>query len=185
MPADPRHLRPWWPQHSLDSLQPPAELRPWLLHAGSLTERLLDRWPDLQVSLVQVGLARLTPDECVRLDRPAQATGWVRCVSLRGGGRTRVRARSVIPGWHDHHPWSAVAGLGQRPLGDWLFRQPDLLRSPFEWARPDGPAGAGSWARRCLFTRQGAPLLLTEWMVDLTAGTTDPDTRPLTTREPA
>ncbi len=168
MQADARHLRPWSPQHSLDSLQPPSELRPWLLHTGSLTERLTSHWPDLQVSLVHVGVGRLTPEECARLDCGLPATGWIRCVSLRGGGRTRVRARAVIPEWHSYNPWSEVAYLGERPLGDWLFAQTSVLRSPFEWASPDGPEGAGSWARRCCYTRHGAPLLLTEWMVDLT-----------------
>ena len=40
MQTDARHLRPWWPQHSLDSLELPPVLRPWLLHAGSMTQRL-------------------------------------------------------------------------------------------------------------------------------------------------
>lgn len=157
----------WWPQHQLDQLQPATGLRSWLLHTGSLTQRLKQSWPDLQVCLVHVGTGRLTPDEAARLGCSPQASAWIRCVSLRGGGRTRVRARAVIPQWHAYNPWSAVADLGERPLGDWLFQQTALLRSPFEWARPDTPYGAGSWARRCSFLRHGAPLLLTEWMVDL------------------
>lgn len=167
MQPEARHLRPWWPQHSLDSLEPPPDLRPWLLHAGSLTQRLLGFWPDLQVCLVHVGTGRLTPEEVVRLGCDPNTPSWIRCVSLRGGGRTRVRARTVIPDWHGYNPWSLVAGLGQRPLGDWLFQQTGVLRSSFEWACPENPEGAGSWARRCTFVRHGAPLLLTEWMVDL------------------
>ncbi len=178
MQADAQHLRPWWPQHHLDSLHPPTELRPWLLHTGSLTARLATRWPDLQVSLVHVGEGRLTPEECARLSCGPQATGWIRCVSLRGGGHTRVRARAVIPEWHSYNPWSDVAYLGERSLGDWLFAQTGVLRSPFEWASPDGPEGAGSWARRCCYARHGASLLLTEWMVDLETEPAPADTGP-------
>jgi chorismate lyase len=175
MQTDARHLRPWWPQHSLDSLEPPPVLRPWLLHAGSMTQRLQTLWPDLQVCLVHVGTGRLTPEEAVRLECSPQTPSWIRCVSLRGGGRTRVRARAVIPDWHGYNAWSLVADLGPRPLGEWLFRQTGVLRSPFEWACPENPAGAGSWARRCSFVRHGAPLLLTEWMVDLEATPNRPE----------
>jgi chorismate lyase len=172
MDADFLLPRTWWPQHCLEQLQPPDGLRPWLLHTGSLTRRLQDRWPELQVCLVHVGTGRLTPEEARRLDRPAQSPAWIRCVSLRARGRTRVRARAVIPDWHPYNPWSPVADLGERPLGPWLFQQPGLLRSPFEWACPDASAGTGSrgdgvWARRSSFLRHGAPLLLTEWLVDL------------------
>ena len=135
--------------------------------ADTLTQRLQGVWPDLQVCLVHVGTGRLTPEEAVRLECSPQTPSWIRCVSLRGGGRTRVRARAVIPDWHGYNAWSLVADLGPRPLGEWLFRQTGVLRSPFEWACPENPEGAGSWARRCSFVRHGAPLLLTEWMVDL------------------
>lgn len=174
MDVAPLPPRAWWPQHSLDQLQPPAGLRPWLLHTGSLTRRLQVQWPDLQICLVHVGTGRLTSDEARRLDRPPNTPAWIRCASLRADGRTRIRARAVIPDWHAYNPWSPVADLGERPLGPWLFQQRGLLRSPFEWAPPpDDPRNEGCWARRSSFLRHGAPLLLTEWMVDL-LDTADP-----------
>ena len=54
----------------------------------------------------------------------------------------------------------AILRLGCRPLGELLFQQTDLERSDFEFART--PSG---WARRCVFRRQGAPLLLTEYFL--------------------
>lgn len=176
--------RAWWPQHSLEQLQPPASLRPWLLHPGSLTHRLQASWPDLQVCLVHVGTGRLNPEEAQRLDRPVHSAAWIRCTSLRAGGRTRIRARAVIPDWHAYNPWSPVADLGEQPLGPWLFQQRGLLRSPFEWARPDHLQCEGSWARRSCFVRHGAPLLLTEWMVDL-HDAPDPHTSDHPTPQPA
>lgn len=166
MEADAPLPRTWWPQRSLDQLQPPDHLRPWLMHTGSMTRRLLERWPDLQVQLLHVGAGRLSPEEARRLDCPPHSPAWIRCASLRAGGRTLIRARSVIPDWHNYNPWSQVADLGEQPMGLWLFQQPGLRRSPFEWARPEDPLG-GCWARRSSFLRHGAPLLLTEWLVDL------------------
>jgi chorismate lyase len=169
----------WWPHDQLDALQPPPALRPWLTHTGSLTQRLREHWPDLRVVVGQEGLGPIEPDEAPALartpaDTPAHllaytpgTMGWIRTVELWGGEQVRVRARTVIPDWSPDNPWAAVSRLGDRPLGEWLFLQPDLVRTAFEWRTPS--PGNPAWARRCCFEREGAPLLLTEWMVNVAA----------------
>lgn len=166
----------WLPEAELPRLCTDAPSRDWLLERGSLTARLRDHWGDVAVQLLDEGLAVPLPHEAQRLGLPPDTTAWVRCVLLVCQGRPRVYARTVIPDWGPHNPWAEVQRLGQQPLGELLFRLPDLQRSEFEW----GPAldwpHAGQWrapmapdplARRCVFAHAQAPLLLTEVFLDL------------------
>ena len=92
----------------------------------------------------------------------------------------RVYARTVIPDWTARNPWAEVQRLGRHPLGELLFRLPDLQRSGFEWSQGWTWPHADHWtghasaptrpeplARRCVFALEQAPLLLTEVFLDL------------------
>jgi chorismate-pyruvate lyase len=76
------------------------------------------------------------------------------------------------------NPWAQVQQLGRQPLGELLFRATDLERSAFEWCGDaDWPAPSPAadrthvLARRCVFQRDHAPLLLTEAFLDLNTDT--------------
>ena len=79
-----------------------------------------------------------------------------------------LQARTVIPDWSPDNPWSELQRLGSRPLGEILFRNSGLERSEFEftlgpgWRAPETPPGSDQLARRCVYRRLGAALLLTE-----------------------
>lgn len=170
----------WLPEHELTQLTTDPHAASWLLERGSLTQRLREHWGDAAVQLLDEGLSTPLPHEAQRLGLPPDAHAWVRCVLLVCRGEPRVYARTVIPGWTPHNPWAQVQRLGQQPLGELLFRLPDLQRSAFEWnADASWPhlqniEGEPPLARRCVFERAEAPLLLTEVFLGLND---HPDTR--------
>ena len=150
----------WLPACRLADFTPTAQALSWLTERGSLTARLRLHWPDLAVELQGEAHEPPWPCELDRLGLPAESLAWVRRVTLHQAGQALVQARTVIPAWSQANPWHEIERLGRRPLGELLFQQTDLERSDFEFART--PSG---WARRCVFRRQGAPLLLTEYFL--------------------
>lgn len=169
----------WRPAHALPDLTTDPLHVSWLTERGSLTARLRETWGEASVEVIEEGLAIPLPQEAARLDLPVGETAWVRCVWLRCHGQARLYARTVIPQWGPFNPWVQVQQLGRQPLGELLFRTPGLQRSAFEWCAnahwpsPDPDAArTPALARRCLFQRENAPLLLTEVFLDMTASTT-------------
>jgi chorismate lyase len=164
----------WRIEADLHALALPAPLNDWMRERGSLTQRLRAHWGDVSVQPLDEGLGTPLAHEAARAGALAGAPTWLRCVVLVCQGKPRVYARTVIPAWGPHNPWEAVQRMGRQPLGELLFQLPDLQRSAFEWNlgldwphathRPGATAPAP--ARRCVFMRAGAPLLLTEVFLD-------------------
>jgi chorismate--pyruvate lyase len=147
----------------------------WLVHVGSLTERLRRRCSGFRVVVLRQELARPGADERGVLHLARRDLAWVRDVLLLCGGRPVVFAHSVLPRSGLRGGWHLFAGLGARPLGAILFTDPLVRRMPFAFRRLDprhplyhraaeaagAPAG-GYWARRSAFLRRGKPVLVTE-----------------------
>lgn len=139
----------------------------WLREQRSITAKLRERWPSLEVRLRVSGEGELREQERQALGAELAAPGWIREVELRAEGVTLVRARAVTPGWGPNHPWKELEELGTRPLGSVLFGS-DLRenarfeRTPMEWGWIEGTEGRTSPARRCVFIREGSPLMLME-----------------------
>lgn len=159
----------WHPGHAAGALGLEADALDWVLEPGSMTARLRREFPALAVRLEAQGLAVPMQDESSRLGVPAGAPAWIRQVTLHAGDAALLQARTVVPGWSVRNPWAELQRLGDQPLGELLFRLPGLERTPFEvalctrWPRNEviGQV-APRPARRCVFVRDGAPLLLTE-----------------------
>lgn len=161
----------WLTGQSLPALSP--LLTDWLFDRGSMTERLRRHCRDFRV------VVRTQADE-VALE-PALAE--------RLGG-DRAFCREVLL-YCDDVPWiyasslfshasldacPELAGLGQKALGELLFGQPGLARSPFEFTglspgeqaalarRIDMPLTADFplWGRRSSLQTGGAQVLVTE-----------------------
>lgn len=158
----------WLSPQQLGQLTNSPEARSWLLERSSLTLRLRRQHPGLAVRIVNEGLGPLLPDEAIRLALPAHSQAWVREVTLHEGSLDLLQARTVIPNWSPANPWSELQRLGSRPLGEILFSDSGLERSEFEftlgpgWRAPETPPAPARLARRCVYQRLGAPLLLTE-----------------------
>lgn len=153
----------------------------WLGAAGSLSARLAGSGQRFSVQVLSQGLQPLHPDEARALGLGRRGAGYVREVLLCVDALAVVFARSVTKHPHSQGPWRAIRGLGTRPLADVLFRQHAITRSPLQFAslRSASPLHrhvARAWqgatgaalpsrtlpARRSVFTRASAPLLVME-----------------------
>lgn len=156
-------------------------LRRWLQATGSLSARLAATGECFGVQVLRQGRQPLTEDEARALGQGTRRTGYVREVLLRVDGKPMVFARSVTAHRDSVGAWRSVRGLGSRPLADVLFRRSGIARQPLAFAqlKPQGPlrrhvarswqavsdqpmAGAALAARRSIFTRHGAALLVME-----------------------
>ena len=152
-----------------------ANYAPWLRDHGSLTQRIQQRCTRFAVHGVRSGLARIALDEAALLGVAPQHLAWSREVFLYADGRPVVFAHSACARQHLRGAWSAVCGLGNRPLGALLFAHPLVERKPLHYkalrsAHPlyqratavlNNPPDR-LWARRSLFYLHDAPLLVTE-----------------------
>lgn len=108
-------------------------------------------------------------DEAKALGLSTRDKVLVREVILHGAEQPRVYARSIIPSRSLVGRVRALTQLGDRPLGAWLFQQPDLRRGAIEVANfsasnlplPTTEQQAG-WGRRSVFYVDDKPLLVCE-----------------------
>ena len=120
-------------------------------------------------------------DQCRAIGVPLRTPMWARDVILLVDGEPVVVAHSVTPLAYSRSIWQAMRRLRTRPLADLLYHDPTVTRSmlvscplaprhllhgrarhdardPLVGANPR----ARLWARRSVFVRRGAPLLVTE-----------------------
>ncbi len=152
----------------------PSALHPWLHDHGSLTQRIQQRCDTFAAHPVRSGLARIAYDEASLLGIAPHQLAYSREVFLLADGKPVVFAHSTTACEHLRGAWKAMNGLGNRSLGSLLFTHPLVIRQPlhFKALRVHHPLYRSAtqmeispdtlWARRSLFTLQGAPLLVTE-----------------------
>lgn len=153
----------------------PHPLHAWLTSRGSLTARIKARVNDFNlVRLTQ--LAQLPNiDERRELGLRRGEHAIIREVLLRDHERVLVFAHSLASRRDLRGAWRGLSRLGSRPLAEMLFNDPTVVRLPIEYRRIDSrhplyrraqqvaPFTANdAWARRSVFLKQGAPLLVTE-----------------------
>lgn len=147
----------------------------WLVHTGSLTDRIRARCAAFRVDLLRQALAAPNPDERAVLGLRPGEIAWVREVVLRCGASPLVFAHTALPRTNIRGAWHLLAGLGNRPLGALLFADPQIARLAFRYRELDArhplyhraaalltSAPPALWARRSLFRRAGRAILVTE-----------------------
>jgi chorismate--pyruvate lyase len=147
----------------------------WLAARGSLSARLAASGDVFSVQVLRQGRLPLTVDEAQALGVQQGRCGYVREVLLKVDGITVVFARSVTAHAHSLGAWRSLRGLGARPLADVLFRRSGIARLPLQYHQfkpntalprqvqqvcPGAPRCLP--ARRSVFLRQQAPLLVME-----------------------
>ncbi|MDO9143657.1 chorismate lyase [Rhodoferax sp.] len=156
-------------------------LRRWLQASGSLSARLAATGQHFSVQVLAQGRQPLTLDESCALGLGGRRIGYAREVVLRVDGQAMVFARSVTSHADSVGAWRSVRGLGSRPLADVLFKRAGISRAPLAYSQlkrqsPLQRHVASSWqtatgvvlahpalpARRSVFTRHGATLLVME-----------------------
>ena len=115
------------------------------------------------------------PDESALSTLPGGRGTLVREILLMEGGQVLVFAHSVVTRRHLMGPWRGLRSLGGRPLADMLYADRRVSREPLRYrqlaaadplsqrlrkALPE--ADFPLWARRSVFKRHGAALLVTE-----------------------
>lgn len=152
-----------------------AGYAPWLRDRGSLTQRIQQRCTRFAVRNIRSGLARIALDESALLGIAPRQLAYSREVFLHADGQPVVFAHSACAPQHLRGTWSAVRGLGNKPLGALLFTHPLVQREPLHYKalRSSHPLYQRAaavlsnppdrlWSRRSLFFLHGAPLLVTE-----------------------
>ncbi len=153
----------------------PRPLRRWLCDRGSLTQRLRSRCAAFRVAPLATGHARPHADEAALLAMPADVRAYVREVMLMCGDTPMVFAHSVLPLAGLRGGWNGITRLGNRSLGEALFRDRRIARQTlaFRCVRRGHPLHRAVsaqlhavpkrlWARRSVFCLNGHPLLVTE-----------------------
>ncbi|MBC8748030.1 chorismate--pyruvate lyase [Paraburkholderia sp. WC7.3g] len=158
-----------------------AAEKDWLTRGGSLTAHLR------ALGVVTVRVTRETvalpwPDEAAALGLAPRAPVWVREVVLSVDGVPFVAAHSVTPRAVSVGVWQATRRLRTRPLAELLYSDSSVARSSlvsrrvgerhplYRLAAPEIGGGArhaphGLVARRSVFERHRAPLMVTECML--------------------
>ena len=159
-------------------------LRRWLQASGSLSARLAATGERFSVQVLAQGRQALSVDESRALGLAGRRSGYAREVLLRVDGQPMVFARSVTAHAASVGAWRSVRGLGSRPLADVLFKRSGISRAPLAYNQLQRQSRlqrhvASSWqaatgkplvtqtlsARRSVFTRHGAALLVMEVFV--------------------
>lgn len=150
----------------------PADIKSWLLNEGSLTQRLIKASDgDFEVQLCFQGWAQPTLDEVMRLGLNHHEVAQIRETRLVCRGEPWVYARSIIPASSLGGSNRRLMQLGNRSLGELLFRDPGMTRDPFEIAyiRPESglvpdelQRQQNLWGRRSRIFLADKPLLVGE-----------------------
>ena len=164
-----------WQAQPLESLheQPPASLRAWLLHPGSLTAALKHESNNrFRVRVLHQGWQQPTLEERRALDLRPRQFALIREVLLYGCDQPWVYARSVLPVRSLQGKSRYLRSLDSRPLGELLFSEAGIRRGPIvlnhlqrnphcqlpELALERDEA----WGRRSTFWLRDKPLLVAE-----------------------
>lgn len=155
-----------------------ADQKDWLTRGGSLTAHLrtLGR---VEVRVTREAVDLPWPDERASLGLAPRASAWVREIMLVVDGVPFVAAHSATPLAASHGAWRAMRSLRTRPLAELLYSDSGVSRSALVSRRVNARhalyALAASAtqsrvphayaARRSVFERHGAPLLVTECML--------------------
>ncbi|MES3008342.1 MAG: chorismate lyase [Pseudomonadota bacterium] len=140
----------------------------WLLDPGSLTQRLKERCASMavpgrfNVCVLEEGWVRKQSPALLQCfdAHVARERMWSRRVLLRCGDTPWVAAHSLIPVSSMQGPLKRLRTLNDKPLGEFLFRHPQLRRDQLELTH----TGA-LWGRRSLFHLYDRPLLVAEFFL--------------------
>jgi chorismate--pyruvate lyase len=164
----------WQPAERLGQLPMDAQLRPWLIGIGLLTQRLQTVCGErFAMRLVDQWTGLLSGSHKAAL-RSEDNAGLFRDVEMCCGENVWVFEQTIVP---DStlilHPW--LAELGELALGETLSELSGVERSSYEYAwlpteeavteralRDAEIRPAGLWARRARIALRGAPLLTQE-----------------------
>ncbi len=162
----------WKDYHTYTGSQLPASVKPWLLDSGSLTQRLIKAsGGHFKVKVLSQSWQRPRLSECLLLNMKTRERAIIREVALLCNNEPWVYARSVLPGRSLTGHLRRLRKFKDSSLGEMLFRDPTMIRFPFQIASIAGgseqiPAALRQpqtlWGRRCRFELANKPIMVSE-----------------------
>lgn len=150
-------------------------LQRWLIHKGSLTACLQQRYGDFYVVPLKLKYAKPIIHESIVLKISKHKLTLVRDVLLIGGDQPVVFAHSILPKASLRGSWNGLGRLGNKPLGAALFNNPRVKRASLSYKKLSphqvlyqkatqhlSTKPAYLWARRSVFSLNCANILVTE-----------------------
>ena len=138
--------------------------RRWLFDSSSLTKLLVEKSAgDFRVEVCGQEWM-LLPNPAVRScfgPLASEHRFWSRKVVLVGNNTPWVLAHTLIPEFSLAGPLKRVLELNEKPLGEYLFSHPDLIRSGIDIT----PIAGDSWGRRSLFYLFEKPIMVAEFFL--------------------
>tara|TARA_B110000858_G_scaffold198514_1_gene265996 strand:+ start:10331 stop:10894 length:564 start_codon:yes stop_codon:yes gene_type:complete len=138
--------------------------RRWLFDSSSLTKLLIQKsGGDFRVE-VRGEEWLLLPNPAVRScfgPLAADHRFWSRKVVLIGDNTPWVLAHTLIPEFSLAGPLKRVLELNEKPLGEYLFSHPELIRGGIDIT----PIAENAWGRRSLFYLFEKPILVAEFFL--------------------
>lgn len=138
-------------QGSGDFITP--DVRQWVLHQESLTEKLREVCDNLSVRVIQQGWVEKSFRKETALSKV-----WLREVILEGDGSPWVFAQTILADDTIKNVAQYVLQLNDEPIGLWLFKQP-VRRTSLIWQQD---VCTGLYARCSEFDLRGYPLQIKE-----------------------
>lgn len=154
-----------------------AHQKDWLTRPGSLTAHLRTLG-QVTVEVTREAVDIPWQDEWRALGVTPRTPVWTREVVLKVDGVPFVAAHSIVALSHGNGIWQSMRRLRTRPLAELLYSDTSVSRSMlasrvltarhplYRLAVRQAQAGHALVARRSVFVRYGAPLMVTECMLD-------------------
>ncbi|RGE48236.1 hypothetical protein MHD_07070 [Mannheimia granulomatis] len=142
-------------QTNTEALSPSQQQ--WLLHRGSLTQKLCEVAVDFNVEVVQEKWVAKNLQKTTACNEKY----WLREVLLKDGTTNWIFAQTLVPKSTIESIAQNVPKLGNEPIGLWLFSQ-NPLRKTLEWTQAEN----GLFARRGVYEINGFSLEIKELFLE-------------------
>ena len=143
--------------HNIDYFDDiPEEVLFWIRDDQSLTQKLKKKYHDFRVEVYRQDELEIYKHEINQLGNEEKFI--VREVFLYGDNQPVVFARSVIP---KNTKTDSIMKIGNKPLGEILFTNPNTLREPIEITFHNDV-----WGRRSIFIMNNSRILISEFFLD-------------------
>jgi len=134
----------------------PKEVIFWIRDDQSLTQKLKKKYHDFRVEVHKQEELEIYNHEINMLENEKKFI--VREVSLYGDNQPVVFARSVIP---KNSKTDSIIKIGNKPLGEILFNDPNIIRGPIEITFHNN-----IWGRRSVFVMDNCRILVSEFFLE-------------------
>ena len=134
----------------------PKEVLFWIRDDQSLTQKLKKKYQDFRVEVHKQEELEIYNHEINLLGN--EENFIVREVSLYGDNQPVVFARSVIP---KNTQTDSIMKIGNKPLGEILFTDPNIFREPIEITFQNN-----IWGRRSVFVMNNSRILVSEFFLE-------------------